>query len=231
MNAREKILQLRSASPLVLPSLLLCDFGDLRSEVELLGKAGIKALHLDVMDGLFVPNMTYGMPIVEGLARHTELPLDVHLMIQEPSRYLEQFGAAGANLITVHVEACSDLFATLKQIRDLGIASGVALNPDTELDAILPCLELCDLVLCMSVNAGFGGQKFNPVAIEKVKQLVEIREQRQLHFVLEVDGGINVETIGDCYAAGATWFVAGSSIFKQECYQQAVTDLTAAAIA
>ena len=231
MNAREKILQLRSTSPLILPSLLLCDFGDLRSELELLAKAGIQALHLDVMDGLFVPNMTYGMPIIEGLARYTELPLDVHLMIQEPSRYIEQFGAAGANLITVHVEACSDLPATLKQIHELGIASGVALNPDTELDAILPCLELCDLVLCMSVNAGFGGQEFNPVAIEKFKQLVEIRERRQLNFVLEVDGGINVETIGDCYSAGATWFVAGSSIFKQQCYQQAVTDLTAAATA
>ena len=118
MNAREKILQLRSTSPLILPSLLLCDFGDLRSELELLAKAGIQALHLDVMDGLFVPNMTYGMPIIEGLARHTELPLDVHLMIQEPSRYIEQFGAAGANLITVHVEACSDLPATLKQIHE-----------------------------------------------------------------------------------------------------------------
>jgi len=208
---------------------LLCDFGDLRSEIALLEKAGVKALHLDVMDGMFVPNMTYGMPIVEGLSRHTSMPLDVHLMIEDPLRYVEQFAAAGSDLITVHVEACSDLKGTLQQIRDLGVASGVALNPDTQLETILPNLELCDLVLCMSVNAGFGGQKFNPVALEKFKQLVQIREQQQLDFILEVDGGVNVDTIQDCYDAGATWFVAGSSIFKQPCYQQAVSDLTAAA--
>ncbi|MEC9096393.1 MAG: ribulose-phosphate 3-epimerase [Planctomycetota bacterium] len=228
---REKILQLRDTSPLILPSLLLCDFGDLRGELELLEQAGVQALHLDVMDGSFVPNMTYGMPIVEGLARHTELPLDVHLMIQEPVRYVNQFAAAGSDLITVHVEACSDLPATLQQIRELGVASGVALNPETEIDTILPHLELCDLVLCMSVNAGFGGQKFNPVSIEKSKQLAQIREQQQLEFILEVDGGINVETIGDCFLSGATWFVAGSSIFNKQCYQQAVSDLTTAAIA
>lgn len=229
MTPREKILQLRDDSPLILPSLLLCDFGDLRSEIALLEKAGVKALHLDVMDGMFVPNMTYGMPIVEGLSRHTSMPLDVHLMIEDPLRYVEQFAAAGSDLITVHVEACSDLKGTLQQIRDLGVASGVALNPDTQLETILPNLELCDLVLCMSVNAGFGGQKFNPVALEKFKQLVQIREQQQLDFILEVDGGVNVDTIQDCYDAGATWFVAGSSIFKQPCYQQAVSDLTAAA--
>ncbi|MBA61996.1 MAG: ribulose-phosphate 3-epimerase [Planctomycetaceae bacterium] len=222
---REKIIQLRDASPLILPSLLLCDFGDLRGELAMLEQAGVQALHLDVMDGLFVPNMTYGMPIVQGLADHTELPLDVHLMIQEPSRYVEQFALAGSDLITVHVEACSDLAATLKQIRDLGVATGVALNPDTAIDTILPYLELCDLVLCMSVNAGFGGQKFNPVAIEKSKQLVKIREQRQLEFILEVDGGINVETIGDCFSSGFTWFVAGSSIFNQQSYKQAIVDL------
>ncbi len=229
MTPREKILQLRANSPLILPSLLLCDFGDLRRELSLLEQAGVKALHLDVMDGVFVPNMTYGMPIVEGLARHTSMPLDVHLMIQEPSRYVEQFAAAGSDLITVHVEACSDIKGTLQQIRDLGVASGVALNPDTQLETILPHLEFCDLVLCMSVNAGFGGQTFNPVAIEKFKQLVQIREQQQLDFILEVDGGVNVDTIQDCFEAGATWFVAGSSIFRQSCYQQAVSDLTAAA--
>jgi len=229
MTPREKILQLRDDSPLILPSLLLCDFGDLRSEIALLEKAGVKALHLDVMDGMFVPNMTYGMPIVEGLSRHTSMPLDVHLMIEDPLRYVEQFAAAGSDLITVHVEACSDLKGTLQQIRDLGVASGVALNPDTQLETILPYLELCDLVLCMSVNAGFGGQKFNPVALEKFEQLVQIREQQQLDFILEVDGGVNVDTIQGCYDAGATWFVAGSSIFKQPCYQQAVSALTAAA--
>lgn len=156
MTPREKILAIKDASPVILPSLLLCDFGDLRGELDLLEKAGVQALHLDVMDGAFVPNMTYGMPIVEGLARHTDLPLDVHLMIQEPSRYVEQFAAAGSDLITVHVEACSDLRGTLQQIRDLGVATGVALNPDTSLECILPDLDLCDLVLCMSVNAGFG---------------------------------------------------------------------------
>ncbi|MBK97085.1 MAG: ribulose-phosphate 3-epimerase [Planctomycetaceae bacterium] len=229
MTPRDKILQLRNSSPLILPSLLLCDFGDLRSELQLLEAAGVQALHLDVMDGIFVPNMTYGMPVVEGLARHTQMPLDVHLMVQEPIRYIDQFAAAGSDLLTVHVEACSDLPATLKQIRELGVASGVALNPDTPLEDIVPHLDLCDLVLCMSVNAGFGGQQFNPVAIEKFKRLNEIREQQQLDFILEVDGGINTATIADCYTAGATWFVAGSSIFKEECYTQAVADLIAAA--
>ena len=229
MSPREKILAIKDASPLILPSLLLCDFGDLRGELDLLEKAGVQALHLDVMDGAFVPNMTYGMPIVEGLARHTDLPLDVHLMIQEPSRYVEQFVAAGSDLITVHVEACSDLRGTLQQIRDLGVATGVALNPDTSLECILPDLDLCDLVLCMSVNAGFGGQKFNSIALEKFQQLVEIRRNQELDFILEVDGGINVETISDCFSAGATWFVAGSAIFKQECYTQATADLVAAA--
>ncbi len=230
MTPREKILQLRDTSPLILPSLLLCDFGDLKTELELLQRAGVQALHLDVMDGVFVPNMTYGMPIVEGLARHTEMPLDVHLMIQQPARYLEQFAAAGSDLITVHVEACSDLPATLQQIRSLGVASGVALNPDTPLETILPHLELCDLVLCMSVHAGFGGQKFNPIALDKFRRLVEIRDQQGLEFILEVDGGINKETISDCYSAGATWFVAGSSIFREECYQTAVNDLMVAAV-
>lgn len=216
---------IRGQRPVILPSLLLCDFGNLAAEVNRLQDAGINALHLDVMDGHFVPNLSYGMPIVEGLRNLTDMPLDVHLMISNPTSYVQQFVDAGSDLLTVHVEACEDPVSVIKQINESGIASGIALNPATEIEAIDAVLADVDVVLVMSVQAGFGGQSFQPVALEKLRQLEALREANGYSWSLEVDGGINTSTVRDCFQAGADWFVAGSAIFKQECYQTATRNL------
>ncbi len=208
--------------PVILPSLLLCDFANLQREVEQLQEAGIRGLHLDVMDGQFVPNLTYGMPIVDALRKATQMPLDVHLMIEQPERYLQAFANAGADLLTVHVEACEDIASTLSEIRSLGMAAGVALNPSTDIALIEPALDVADLVLVMSVPAGFGGQPFEPVALEKTRQL---RSRTDGNWVLEMDGGINIDTIADCSAAGADWLVIGSAIFGQSSYSRAIEKL------
>ncbi len=226
MAYRSCLVKLRSAAPAILPSLLLCDFGNLEREVARLTEAGVKALHLDVMDGHFVPNLTYGFPIVEAVRRLTDLPLDVHLMIAEPQRYLRQFVDAGADILTVHVEAVADARSVLEQIRSLGAGAGLALNPDTSLSTLDGCLDLCDLVLVMSVPAGFGGQSFHPVAIEKLRQL---RQSVRPEVLLEVDGGINRTIIRDCAAAGAEMFVVGSGIFRAASYSEAIHELTALA--
>jgi len=228
MSRRDKLLKLRNPTdprPLVLPSLLLCDFGDLKTELCQLEQAGVEALHLDVMDGVFVPNLSYGLPVVKGIRDHTELPLDVHLMIAHPEQYLTQFSEAGADLLTVHVEACDSPVEVVQEIRSLDMGSGITLNPRTPVTEIEDALEFCDLVLVMSVEAGFGGQAFDPVALEKLEQLVQLREERSLDFILEVDGGINRETIGRCRQSGATWMVVGSGIFRQPSYTAAMIEL------
>jgi ribulose-phosphate 3-epimerase len=222
MSPRERFLRIRQARPAILPSLLLCDFGNLEREVETLEAANVPGLHLDVMDGNFVPNLTYGMPIVAALRKLTELPLDVHLMITQPERYINQFVDAGSDSITIHVEAVDDPRSALRDIRKQGVAAGLALNPGTSLESVNDCLDLCDLVLVMSVNAGFGGQKFDPVALEK---LAALRKQMGEETLLEVDGGINGETIQNCAAAGAELFVVGSAIFKTDNYGSAVSQL------
>ena len=226
MSRRTKAIELFRSAPQVLPSLLQCDFGNLEREVNQLNDAGIRALHLDVMDGLFVPNLTYGMPIVEGLRRLTDATLDVHLMIDRPERYIEQFFDAGADVLTVHIEAFESpdqAGDTLAQIRDMGAASGIALNPDTPLEAITPVLDHCDLALVMSVNAGFGGQTFNPIALEKLERL----SKSHPNLALEVDGGVNTSTIANCAKAGAGLLVVGSAIFNHDDYQPAVGQLHA----
>ena len=215
---------IRAASPAVLPSLLLCDFGDLKGEVSRLADAGTKVLHLDVMDGHFVPNMTYAMPIVEGLRRHTEMPLDVHLMISDPLTYAKPMVDAGADLLTFHAEAVVDAAETAQQIAELGVSVGVALNPETPLASIAECLPHVDMALVMSVEAGFGGQKFNPIALEKLQAL------RKAHpdLLLQIDGGIDATTIGLARAAGCDLFVVGSAIFKKDDYGTAIANLNAA---
>jgi ribulose-phosphate 3-epimerase len=223
MSRREHIDRLRDAAPLVLPSLLLCDFGNLEREVAQLEQAGVQALHLDVMDGDFVPNFTYGMPIVEALRRLTDLPLDVHLMISKPHRYVAQFFEAGADLITFHVEAVEDPRPLLQRIRGLGAGAGVALNPGTPLSRVEPCLDLCDLLLVMSVEAGFGGQPFDAVALEKLRQA---RGLTRGDVLLEVDGGVSHKTIPSCAEAGAQLFVVGSAIFRSDRYATVVRELT-----
>lgn len=222
MSRSHRIAALRSAAPTVLPSLLLCDFGNLEREVEQLEDAGVRGLHLDVMDGHFVPNLSYGMPIVEALRRLTDLPLDVHLMIAEPARYVRQFYDAGADIITIHSEAVPRPEAVLSQIRQLGAAAGVALNPDTPLSRVESFLGDCDLVLVMSVPAGFGGQVFDSSALDKLRALRQMRHDQ----LLEVDGGINQDTIAQCAKAGADLFVVGSAIFQQQPYGPVLHQLT-----
>ena len=224
MSRRQQILELRKQAPQILPSLLLCDFGNLSTEVQRLEQCGIQGLHLDVMDGNFVPNLTYGMPIVEGLRKHTALPLDVHLMIADPQDYAESFYHAGADSITFHVEAVEDPQPILSQIHDYGAAAGIALNPLTPLKRIESCVGRCDMVLIMSVQAGFGGQSFQDVALDK---LVQAREMFGPDVLLEIDGGINSSTIGECVSSGAELLVVGSAIFRQPSYEAAITSLQA----
>jgi ribulose-phosphate 3-epimerase len=223
---------LREKSAIVLPSLLQCDFGNLEREIHQLEDAGVQALHLDVMDGHFVPNFTYGMPIVAGVRRLTELPVDVHLMMSQPWRFVQQFVDAGADSLTIHAEISAESMAasedvdaaaeTLQKIRAAGVGVGLALNPSTELSSVEHLLPLCDLLLIMSVDAGFGGQKFNPVALDKLRTM---HERSLPNLLLEVDGGVSLDTISDCHSAGATLFVVGSAIFASKNYRQAISQL------
>ncbi|MCD0463448.1 ribulose-phosphate 3-epimerase [Roseiconus lacunae] len=219
--SRDKLELIRKSAPSVLPSLLLCDFGDLKGELARLEDAGAEVLHLDVMDGNFVGNLTYGMPIVEGIRRHSDLPMDVHLMITDPLAYAKPMVDAGADLLTFHVEAVDDVAAVAAQIREMGVGVGVALNPETPLSAIEPCLDIVDLALVMSVKAGFGGQKFNPVALDKLRSL----KQSHPKLLLEIDGGIDATTIGPAREAGCDLFVVGSAIFKKDDYKAAISVL------
>ena len=228
MYYRQHVARLRESSPVILPSLLLCDFGNLEREVARLTEAGVLGLHLDVMDGDFVPNFTYGLPIVSALRRLTDLPLDVHLMISHPERYLRHFREAGADILTIHVEAVSDPRPLLIQIRELGAGAGLAFNPKTPLAQVEKCLDLIDVALVMSVEAGFGGQSFDRVALEKLRRLREIGPRDLL---LEIDGGVNQSTIHECAAAGAQLFVVGSALFRSANYTAAVRELAALAVA
>jgi ribulose-phosphate 3-epimerase len=214
---------LRNAGHVVLPSLLLCDFARLADEISRLEDAGVEALHLDVMDGHFVNNLTYGATIVSAVRSCTELPLDVHLMIAGPERYLRDFQKAGADILTIHIEAVPDPRQLLRQIRSMGLGAGLALNPPTALSAVTPYLADCDLMLVMSVMPGWGGQAFDPVALDKLRTLKN--DPAASHLLLEVDGGVNNDTIGDCADAGATMFVVGSAIFNQTDYREALTGL------
>lgn len=227
MSRRRHLIELRKSPPAVLPSLLLCDFGNLEREIRLLEEAGVRALHLDVMDGRFVPNLTYGMPIVEACRKLTDLPLDVHLMIEQPQDYIQQFYDAGSDIITIHEEAIDSPAEVLKQIRDLNCGAGLAINPDTPVEKIEHCLPLCDLVLAMSVNAGFGGQSFQPIALDKLRKLKQLVKDETL---LEVDGGINTTTLRDCQAAGAQLLVVGSAIFRETNYHDAIQKLNQLAL-
>jgi ribulose-phosphate 3-epimerase len=214
--------RLRAASPAVLPSLLASDFGNLQREIERVEEAGACALHVDVMDGHFVPNISIGIPIVEAVRRVTDLPLDVHLMIEKPERYIEPFRKAGADGITIHIEAMPDPRPLLERIRAVGALAGLSLNPPTPLTAIESSLPYCDLVLVMSVMPGFGGQKFDPIALEKLR---ELRDRSDIDPLLEVDGGVNAETIGQCAEAGAELLVAGVAVFHTDDYAATLDQL------
>jgi ribulose-phosphate 3-epimerase len=200
------------------PSILSADFRRLGEEVAAVTAAGADYIHVDVMDGHFVPNITIGPLVVEAARRSTHLPLDVHLMVSEPDRYLEDFVRAGANLISVHVEVLPHLHRTLQRIRELGVKASVTLNPSTALVTIEHVLEQLDMVLLMTVNPGFGGQQFISAVIPKIRDLRRMIDERGLTVDVEVDGGINAETIGAVARAGADVFVAGSAVFHTSNY-------------
>ncbi len=222
MASTLQLARLRSALPAVLPSMLMCDFGRLEDEVRKLEDAGVQALHLDVMDGHFVPNLSYGLLMVETFRRLTKLTIDVHLMIDNPADYVGRYREAGADSMTIHVEAVGDARPVLEEIRQSGAAAGLALNPPTPLSAIEPLLDACDLVLVMSVMPGFGGQKFDPVALEKLAALKKIVGPDVL---LEVDGGVKTSNIAKCTEAGAQLLVVGSAIFGNEDYTASTREL------
>ena len=210
---------------MVLPALLLCDFGHLAREVERLESAGALGLHLDVMDGRFVPQLTYGLVVVEAVRRAAKGPLEVHLMVEHPESCIEDYAKAGADILTVHLEGLSDPRQTLETISSLGPQAHLAISPGTPVERVEPYLDACDGVLVMSVEPGFGGQRFNPVALVKLAHLAALRAERGGSFRLAVDGGISTETIGPVAAAGAELIVAGSAVIRSPDYTQAIAQL------
>lgn len=209
----------------IAPSLLAADFAKLGEEVREVEAAGATLLHIDVMDGHFVPNISFGSLVMDAIKPYTNLPLDVHLMIENPDQYIEQFAKAGAEYITVHVEACRHLHRTIQLICSYGVKPGVVLNPHTPIETIKHVLEDIDLVLLMTVNPGFGGQKFIDSVVPKIAELSYMIKQRNLDVEIEIDGGITAETIVPCAEAGATIFVAGSAIFGKEDRQTALQSI------
>jgi len=218
-------MSLRPASPLLAPSLLSADFARLGEELRMIEAAGAQVVHVDVMDGRFVPNITIGLPVVESLRKATTLPLDCHLMIVEPLRYAADFVKAGADWVSVHQEADTHLHRTLASIRQAGGKAGVVLNPGTPVETLIDLVGDFDFVLLMSVNPGFGGQSFIPRVLDKVRRLDALRTERGLPFFIQVDGGVGMKNAADLISAGADCLVAGNAVFKAENPQTAVAGL------
>jgi ribulose-phosphate 3-epimerase len=223
MSRRELIDRFRRDGPLIAPSLLACDFAHLADEVRALERGGARLLHLDVMDGHFVPNLTYGPVVVESLRKVTDLPLDAHLMIAEPEKYLDDFIEAGCDMVTFHVEAVAEPAALLARLQEADAVAGISLKPATPASVLDTCLDRCDLVLVMSVEPGFGGQEFNPGALEKLQALRAGGDSRLL---LEVDGGIKRHNVASAARAGADLLVAGTAVFHAADYACEITELT-----
>lgn len=226
MLKREAMLRhLREHVPVIAPSMLKCDFGNLHQDVKRLDQAGFPLLHLDVMDGHFVPNLSYGPMVIRSLRQLTETPFDAHLMISDPAKYLTEYLDAGCEAITFHLEAeaVSDPGELLAEIRDRDVVAGLAINPDTPMELAEPWLDQCDLLLVMSVMPGFGGQAFMPEVLPKVERARELAGER---LIISMDGGVAAGTIEQCAAAGTDLFVAGSSVFDEADYAAAGTRLS-----
>jgi ribulose-phosphate 3-epimerase len=213
--------------PIISPSVLSCDFANIQRDVEMINASQADWFHIDVMDGVFVPNISFGFPVLEAIKKHATKPLDVHLMIQNPGQYVTDFKKSGADMLTVHYEACTHLHRTIQHIKSEGMKAGVALNPHTNIDLLDDIIEDLDLVLIMSVNPGFGGQKFIQNAVRRVELLKNLIIKRGAHTLIEIDGGVNLETGAQLVAAGADALVAGSFVFNSTNPTQTISDLKA----
>ncbi|UZD23797.1 ribulose-phosphate 3-epimerase [Algoriphagus halophytocola] len=212
-------------SPLISPSILAADFANIQREVEMLNESVADFIHVDIMDGVFVPNISFGIPVTEAIRQHAQKPLDVHLMIVNPEKYLAAFRNAGAEIITVHYEACTHLHRTLQEIKSLGAKAGVAINPHTPVETLIDVIEEIDLVLIMSVNPGFGGQKFIPNTFSKITRLKEMILQKNAATKIEIDGGVTAANAGQLVASGADILVAGSFVFRSADPAQTIQDM------
>lgn len=203
-------------SVIIAPSVLSCDFANVQRDVEMINNSTADWFHVDVMDGVFVPNISFGFPVIQAIKKHAKKPLDVHIMIVNPDQFVAEFAKAGADILTVHFEACTHLHRTVQLIKSHGMKAGVALNPHTNVNVLEDVIEDLDLVLIMSVNPGFGGQKFIENAVQKVEKLKKIISERGCNTLIEVDGGVNLETGAQLVKAGADTLVAGSFVFNSE---------------
>jgi len=221
----KKKIEEKNKSLLVAPSLLSADFSDLKSEIEMINNSMADWFHLDIMDGVFVPNITFGFEIIKHIKKYAKKPLDVHLMIIDPDKYIKQFVEAGADLISVHIEACTHLHRSIQLIKSHGIKAGVALNPHTNVNQLEDIISDIDFVLIMSVNPGFGGQKFIENSFNKINQLKNLIETKKSSALIEVDGGVNLNNAKELYDYGANVLVAGNSVFSSQNPKKIISQL------
>ncbi|MTI22541.1 ribulose-phosphate 3-epimerase [Fulvivirga sp. RKSG066] len=213
------------STPIIAPSILAADFANIQKEVEMLNDSAADWIHIDIMDGVFVPNISFGLPVMEAINRHAKKPLDVHLMIEKPENYVEAFKNAGAETITVHYEACPHLHRNIQQIKNLGCKAGVAINPHTNIALLEDTIMDIDLVCLMSVNPGFGGQKFIENTYDKVIALKDMIEEAEADTLIEIDGGVNESNAAELIEAGADVLVAGSFVFKSSNPKDTISNL------